>query len=159
MNVVRNDLPRSHRCRWGVALFCCFTAINLAISVGCSPETDPIGRQKVTGVVTLDGAPIVDGAIRFEPANGEAVRTAGGAPISAGLYEIPVKQGLAPGKYRVFITGTQSAADQRSVDEQMNQPAPLRKDAVPAKYNEKSSLTIEVTPTGPNQHDFTLSKK
>lgn len=159
LNDVGIDLPRSCRFRWSAVQLLSVSVVSLVLSGGCGSAADPAGLQKVTGVVTLDGAPIVDGAIRFEPAKGESIQTAEGAPIVNGQYEILAKQGLAPGKYRVFISGTQSAVDTRSIDEQMKHPSPPPKAAVPAKYNEKSTLTAEVTPGGANQHDFPLSKK
>lgn len=128
----------------------------LLTSVGCGPAANSDGRKAVTGNISLNGAPIQSGSIRFEPESGQ---TASGSTIAEGKYEIPADKGLMPGKYRVFINATEPDSDQRSVEDLMNNPGPPKKELIPAKYNKKSEVTIEVTKEGPNQFDFPIESK
>lgn len=124
--------------------------------VGCQSSVDTDGRQAVTGEISLNGAPIQSGSIRFEPVGGQ---TASGSTITDGKYTIPAEKGLKPGKYRVFINATAPDAEQRSAEDLMNNPGPPKKELIPAKYNTKSDVTVEVTEAGPNQFDFPIEGK
>lgn len=122
---------------------------------GCGSAIDTGGRKAVTGDVTLDGVPIVEGSIRFEPQSGT---TATGAMIADGKYEIPADKGLLPGSYRVYINALEPVEDNRSADDMMNNPGPPRKELIPAKYNKKSELTADVSESGPNKFDFLITR-
>lgn len=124
--------------------------------MGCQSKVDTGGRVAVSGNISLNGAPIQSGSIRFEPIAGQ---TASGSTITEGKYEIPAEKGLKPGEYRVFINATQPDAEQRSAEDLMNNPGPPKKELIPAKYNTKSDVKVEVTEAGPNQFDFPIEGK
>ncbi|MBA2116512.1 carboxypeptidase regulatory-like domain-containing protein [Bremerella alba] len=124
--------------------------------LGCESAVDTDGRQALSGNVSLNGAPIQDGSIRFEPVAG---KTASGSTITDGQYTIPAAKGLKPGKYRVFINAVEPETEERSVDDLMNNPGPARKELIPAKYNTKSDVTVEITEAGPNEFDFPIDSK
>src|SRR5690606_38899279 len=67
---------------------------------GCGPG-NPLGRKAVSGTVTLDGAPVQQGSISFQPTHGEG--TSSGAMILGGKYSIEAVDGLADGTYLVQI--------------------------------------------------------
>jgi hypothetical protein len=113
----------------------CFALV--ASFPGCE-GSDPLGRKGLSGQVTLDGAPIKQGSIRFESETGAATVLATGAPIVDGAYELPREGGLVDGKYKVIVTAAEP--DTRSADDLMNNPGPPPKELVPAKYNVNSEL-------------------
>ena len=139
--------PRTHL----ATLLCLFLGLFCAIlATGCSGD----GRLAVHGTVTLDGEPVSGGNILFLPV-GEG-GTKGAEDIIAGKYAIPPERGLLPGKYRVEIRWAKSTGKQiPSGDPGMMMEERL--EAVPAKYNEASTLTAEIT-AGENKHDFALTK-
>ncbi len=123
---------------------------------GCQSSVDTDGRKAITGSVSLNGSPIQSGSIRFEPLAGQ---TASGSTIAEGKYEIPAGKGLKPGEYRVFINAVEPETSERSAEDLMNNPGPPRKELIPAKYNTKSDVKVEVTEEGPNQFDFPIETK
>lgn len=135
--------------------------LSLAISagiLGCGGDT--IGRNAVTGTVTMDGAPLDYGAINFLPDAGNSAQVGAGAVIENGEYSIPREQGLPPGKYRVAITspsgGAPSEPDKGLTAEQaMNQATVASKEQLPPKYNTETELTAEVSAgSAPLQFDY-----
>jgi len=144
----------SHR---ALTVFSCAVLACLFVS-GCGAEKDPQGRLPISGAVTLDGAPLNKGSIRFEPQDAQA-GTPSGAMIDKGRYAIPRDQGLAPGVYRVILTATEASAENRTADEIMNNPGPPPKELIPPSYNRQSKITVEVKAAGPNQFDFPIKTK
>ncbi|MGI9177892.1 MAG: hypothetical protein ACR2IT_08565 [Pirellulales bacterium] len=102
----------------------------------------------LSGEVNLDGSPLAEGAIRFEPADGKG--STAGASIQNGRYNARM---MANG-YRVQI----SSAD-------MTPPPGLPagefftgRERIPARYNEQKELTVDVK-QGANSADFDLRSK
>jgi hypothetical protein len=103
---------------------------------------------KVHGTVTLDGKPLPNAAVSFQPVSGKD------GPSQAltdkeGKYTLtylPGHPGAAIGEHTVRITGKPADA-----------PASV-KETVPPKYNEKSELKVAVK-EGDNTHDFKLESK
>src|SRR5262245_37526651 len=110
-----------------------FTAIGLW---GCSSER-PTGT--VTGEVTLDGQPIKDGRISFEPIDGQG--QTGGAAIVEGKFKaekVPV------GKMKVAINGNKVVGKHKVYDTPESPVVDQVVELVPYKYNFQSELTLEV---------------
>ncbi len=119
--------------------------------IGCS-GADSWQRAAVEGEVTLDGAPLASGTIRFVPhvdTNGPAAF----APIVDGRYSLSAEEGPATGRYTVEITsvrktGSQvTGADGRTYD--------AEKQFLPSHYNVDSTLEADIKPEG-NLHSFEL---
>jgi hypothetical protein len=129
----------------------------LVISVllsGCGGGGDGLPRQPVSGQVTLGDKPLPGGTIQFLPEGGGV---SGGGTIADGSYEIRRESGLTPGKYTVSIS---SAAEGSPAASDTPGPAPrLAKEAIPERYNRKSTLTAEVKADGSNTFDFKLDPK
>lgn len=141
----------------------CLLFVTLVSVGGCGAGVDPLQRQAVVGNVTLNGEPIEEGSITFQPeaASGETTTggaTATGAVISEGKYEIPKENGLAPGSYRVSISSPEPVPD-RSGDDLMNNPGPPRKERVAAKYNSKSELQAKIESGSQNTFDFQVTSE
>lgn len=132
--------------------------IGLACSLcGCSPR-DSLNRKAISGSITVDGKPVPNGSIGFEPLVSGGVGS--GAVITDGKYSIAKQDGLPPGKYRVRITGDDGqnfgvSEGKMPGDEIM----PPRKSLVPESWNAKSKHEIDVTDTGPFVFDFQIDSK
>lgn len=132
-------------CRAFVPCLVILAAMSLA---GCSPSKE----SSVTGRVTLDGSPLSQGTVAFEPQAGGML--AAGALDANGNYELLTNQldGLTPGKYRVKVL-----AWERTPDPPDGGLPPPGKLLVPEKYTQvtTSGLTFEVMP-GKNRIDIEL---
>jgi len=116
---------------------------------GCGPSQDLPDLGQVTGTVTLDGKPLADANIAFEPQAGGAVST--GQSDSSGQYEIWYNadvKGAALGKHVVRI-------------EKFPDPEEHEGDFVllPDKYNVESTLTADVKPGNNENVNFELTSK
>lgn len=74
--------------RWSPLLL----TLLVLVSAGCG-KSNPLGRQAVTGTISLNGQPLEHGTIEFSP-QGEG--TASGAVIENGSFSIPADKGLPP---------------------------------------------------------------
>ena len=86
-----------------------WAAIGVLILVtlpGCGPKSD---RLSISGKVTLNGAPLDLGSIRFS-SDGGGKLFASGAVVKDGEYHIPQLKGLPPGTYRVEINSPDTKA-------------------------------------------------
>jgi hypothetical protein len=130
-----------------------FGACILAVGMtGCAD-----GRAKhyaVSGVVKWQGKPLDHGAITFL-AEDPAIGT-GGAMIKDGQYDIPAKQGLLPGRYKVVITSVDS---KNKVLDPDSPPGylPVPKDRIQPKYNAQTTLMADVKAEGQNTFNFEVN--
>src|SRR5262249_15201367 len=124
----------------------------VGILLFCGCDWSPT-RLAVSGNVTLQKAPLKNGTITFYPVS---AGTRAGAVISNGKYENARQTGLNQGVSRVRTARPEgkTPADASAA------PGPsgnfASKDRIPAEFNLKSKLEIEVTSAGPNQFDFTI---
>ena len=111
---------------------------------------------KVTGMVTLDGAPLagggdIRGTVTFTRADGSGV-PAVGILDSAGYYDLATanRQGIPPGNYTVAIAATKIIIPEPGA-------TPSGRPITPRHYARanESGLTAEVQP-GKNTIDFSL---
>jgi hypothetical protein len=147
----RTDRERGGR----VALLLALAAILPASGCG----DDALGRQAVSGTVTLKGKPVEVGMLEFRPAapaSDGATYTRSGAVIADGKFDIPKEKGLVPGKYKVSI----SAPDKHHKlgGDELPGPTSSRtsKDLIPPEYNLKTKLEVEVKNDRPNTFDFAV---
>jgi hypothetical protein len=136
-----------------------FLAISVSLTFGCGGGTpkDPLGRQAVSGKVTLDGKPLDAGSISFQPLAESGRATASGAVITSGQYKIPAESGLAPGEYRVVILSPEPEP-KRTADEMMNNPsATPSNERVAAKFNKDTELKATIKSSSPNVADFAVT--
>ena len=130
---------------WSMLGLCAVAMLPL---LGCGGSGDVAG---VEGTVTLDGAPLADAAIVFQPEGG---RPSSGRTDAQGHYTLEytaTESGAQIGKHKVMITtaGMEEDATGNLVEV---------KETLPAKYHEKTELTAEVT-GGSNTIDFELTSK
>lgn len=118
----------------------------LALFVAGCGRSD--GRYPVTGSVTFGGQPVESGEIIFRATDGAKASDAG--KIVDGRYTLRASEG----KKRVEITAMREV---KTVQAASGEPPVSFQSFIPAKYNQKSELTVEVTAGGPNTHDFQLT--
>lgn len=136
-------------------------ALVLLNLVGCGGSGDELPREAVSGMVKLDGAPVASGSISFQP-DGPGVLTQGGAIIQGGAYSIDVKMGLVPGVYKVSIYAGEGVLEKKGGGSRSEAPeisTAVPKELIPAKYNNKSTLTAKVEADGKNVFNFDLTRK
>lgn len=119
----------------------------VAAFVGCG---GPTGVATVTGTVTLNGQPLADAMVRFQPTSGGA--PSAGTTDSGGRYELRHTRstlGAVTGSHAVSISTFRAARPDAEP------PEPSRPEQLPRKYNATTELTATVTPGG-NTIDFQL---
>ena len=126
----------------------CLLLCALLPLVGC----DDGNIAEVSGTVSLDGTPIEAGSIMFVPADG-STSTAGGA-IKNGKYSVKVPLG----KMKVSITMPKKVGKKKLYNTPDSPEGDLWAEGLPAKYNEKSELELEVK-SGRNPKNWELTKK
>ncbi|MCA9128906.1 MAG: carboxypeptidase regulatory-like domain-containing protein [Planctomycetales bacterium] len=115
---------------------------------GCGDPT--MGR--VSGTVTLDGKPLPNAVIYFQPVNGE--RPSGAPTDEKGRYDLmyaTTTAGARVGEHKVTIT----TYSEMTIDNETGNHSEGTPELVPDKYNIKSELTATVKP-GQNTIDFSL---
>ena len=119
----------------------------LVLAAGCGGP-DPRSRSfEVTGTVTLDGQPVAAGKMTLIPDDPSLSADAG--PIADGQYKFLA----SAGRKTVVIHATREVPQPGPKDVPRN---PKFEDYIPAKYHEKSELSMEVVPGGENRFDFPL---
>lgn len=118
----------------------------LAIATaGCGGSEVDLGT--VSGIVTMDGKPLPQALVRFVPESGG--RASSSVTDEEGKYNLLYTarvEGALVGPAKVTIT---------TGDPEMSKQYP---ETVPARYNEETTLQVEVEP-GHNEHNFALHSK
>lgn len=127
---------------------------------GCNGDGDQRPRERVSGTVTLDGAPLAAGDITFMPADPASSSTAAAGKVVNGAYDIPHAEGPMPGPYRVSISSVEETAPPNAAKAQPGDgDAPILKERLPATYNKDTTLKADVAKGGKNVFDFPLNSK
>lgn len=129
---------------------------------GCGSDSS-LPRAAVAGSVTLDGAPLVAGTIRFVPIDGTPGQKTS-IPIEAGQFEASASNGPAVGQHRIEIESTDTGGlemdDEEAIDRMRAEGTRRVKVVkVPPWYNQASGLQETVHADGPNDFSFELSTK
>lgn len=114
------------------------------VALGCGPRDT---RVECSGTVTYAGQPVEEGSIGFFPLEGGG--RSEGAVITAGRYRARV----VPGRQRVEIRASRAMSDFKGPTDL----GPPRVDFIPVEFNSRSTLTVDVTPSGPNEFPFNLA--
>jgi hypothetical protein len=125
----------------------------LVLSTGC--DSGPYKTARVSGRVTLNGSPLADAAVTFQPVATKGKDPgpgSGGVTDADGRYTLTLvgktTRGAVVGKHKVLITMYQKddPADDR--------PKPVKR--LPKRYNSKTELQFEVPSGGSDSADFNL---
>lgn len=129
------------------------TLILCTTSTGCGSSGDPLPElADVSGIITLDGAPLANAKVIFEPQNApdKTISKASSATTqSDGSYDLEYNSdasGASVGQHKVIVMKLS------------DNPEEAGKQLVPAKYNDKTELTAEVD-AGDNIINFDLKSK
>ena len=128
----------------------------VCLAAGCG-ESRQLGA--VSGRVTLDGQPLADARVNFQPLSAKRDPGIGsfGKTNANGEYSLTLidekAEGAFVGKHRVMIKAVAAGAGDPADDKQR-----AGGDRVPPEYNIKSTLTFEVKP-GHNTADWKLETK
>jgi hypothetical protein len=132
--------------------------------VGCGGGTaEEFSRAAVQGKVTLDGADLKQGVIRFVPKKGTS-----GPKVSVlienGEFSATAENGPVIGGHRIEIESTDNGGyaldDERAIEQlKASGKRTIEVITVPAAYNTNSTLQAAVTVDGPNEYEFPLSSK
>jgi hypothetical protein len=112
----------------------------------------------VSGRVTLDGHPLANATIVFQPLSEERNPGPGsaGKTDTTGRFTLQLMTGNTPGailgKHKVSITAYEGG----NAIPSSGSNAVFRKALVPHKYNVQTELTFEVSPGGTTTADFDL---
>ncbi len=121
---------------------------------GCGAG-DELKRERASGDVTLDGSPLRDGTILFEPMS-PGVGTAVGGIIRRGHFEIDRARGPVAGEYRVRIYARSDVQAPAREGSSSNKPRPLV-ELIPEIYNVRSKLRTRIVADGRNSLVYDLS--
>ena len=127
----------------------------LFLAVGCGAKN----VAPVSGKVTLDGKPLDNASVTFEPdVSSNPGPTSYGKTDAGGSFSLKVvgseKNGAMVGKHQVRISAFEGAETKSSDDN----PKPL-KDKVPVRYNSQSELSIDVPSGGTDAANFDLKSQ
>lgn len=139
--------------QWGL-----FAVVLTMLVSGCGGHDYPIAP--VEGVVTLDGEPLADAQVGFEPIRAARQAEAGfgsyGQTDAQGHYRLESlhgDQGAVVGKHRVSIS-TMRAEEGPNGEIKIVEP-----ERVPERYQAADALTFEVPEGGTSEADFALTSK
>jgi hypothetical protein len=128
---------------------------------GCGGGDD-LARVPVAGEVSVDGAPLKSGTIRFIP----SAPTAGPAAVATvreGKFELPEAEGPVVGTHRVEIESLDDVGfaldDEQACAARAAKGKPLPKNPIPARFNRQSELTASLTAEGDHELRFELNTK
>jgi hypothetical protein len=116
---------------------------------GCSNNKTAV----VAGTVRVDGEPLEKGSISFVPVDGKGV-TAGGEIVD-GKYTVAK---ASPGTVEVQIRYPKVVGQKKLYDTADSPTRDVFREALPAKYNDRTELRLEVQ-AGKNEKDWDLSLK
>ncbi len=115
--------------------------------LGCGKAT-----TSVSGVVTIDDAPLESGIISFAPTEGEG--TAVVATISGGKYSAQ----MSTGKKQVQISAPMVIGKRKEYDGPNAPEVEITDERLPERFNSQSELTYEALPGQQTQNWNTVSK-
>jgi hypothetical protein len=122
----------------------------LLLFAGCSGGAR---TGTVSGNVTVDGQPLADGTISFNPIDGNTPTS--GGKITNGSYSVEVPTGAQ----KIIISAQKVTGSRAAYEGDPNSPRiNITAEILPKKYSEAATteLTLDVK-RGSNKKDFTLS--
>ncbi|ODU01388.1 MAG: hypothetical protein ABS79_01745 [Planctomycetes bacterium SCN 63-9] len=129
-------------------------AVVLTVS-GCGGSaSDGLPRQAISGTVTLDGQPMVGGAVTFIPDGFEGPGV--GSPIQDGAYSLSAQDGPVPGRYRVAIYRQMPTGKTIQDPDDTSVVFEEKFETIPEIYNVRTELKAEVKAGGSNHFPFDL---
>ncbi|MDR0337233.1 MAG: hypothetical protein LBI18_09100 [Planctomycetaceae bacterium] len=129
--------------------------VTISITIGCN-NIDLQGRKPVHGTVTLNGTPLTDGQISFEPIGTQKLKTRSGGSIKKGHYLLKGAFGLVPGEYSVVISSMEEVPGSRVEGADPMTVKSEYRDVIPPKFGSASEQKITVTESGKQIFNFKM---
>lgn len=132
-----------------------FIVFVIALMLGCESSKDQLAP--VSGIVTLDGEPLSDGVVIFQPMAGDNLNVGPGSNARTDeqgrfvLNTIDEQPGAIVGRHRIRIYSF--SPESPRVDDTDSEPPSER---VPPRYNHRSKLTFNVSAEGTGEANFDL---
>jgi hypothetical protein len=130
----------------------------LVAALGCGSR--PI--VPVSGKVTLNGKPLANAMVAFNPIPKEGSSEAGPGSVGTtdenGAFTLkvsPDRKGALVGRHRVAISATNPPTG--GGDARLPRGGRALRNTIPSRYNEQSELTLEVPSGGTDRADFELT--
>lgn len=144
---VSNHISSHHL--WKSVMRRSYLAVMLVLVCLASTGCGSSGPAKITGAVSLDGEPIEDGRITFEPRDGQGPTAE--AVITKGSYAAEV----SAGKKVIRVVGMRVVGERPAYAGDPNSPKiKITQNFVPPKFNEQSELVRDVATS--TKMDFEL---
>ena len=136
---------------WKEVQFSCVVLplVFVVFLVGCGDD----GRLPVQGKVTVDGVPVENGYIYLTPLP-ETDGPTTGAKITDGSYKIESGKGVFQGSFQVAIKVWEESK-KMTEDFATGEKTKGIQQTLPAKFNTKTELTVEIT-GDKDSYDFNL---
>lgn len=128
------------------------TAASLFLLFGCG-KSDGLKRAPITGLVTVEGAPLAGASVQFTPVGGTPGEGALGVADAQGKFVVVSSRqndaGIPPGEYTVVVSlladpdGTHLSSEATQADH------PFAQEIVPAPYSSPDSpLKVTIAKEG-----------
>ena len=136
-------------------------AAGLSLMLGCGRPSGP-RRVAVRGAILFDNQPLKAGRIKFTPIDTSKGPTAV-ATVTDGFYDFNARNGPVVGKHKVQIESLidpgfeldNEAAYARKATQMVAKPV-LPPQPIPPEFNERTTLTVTVSPEGEKKLDFSV---
>jgi glycine/D-amino acid oxidase-like deaminating enzyme len=138
----------------------CWLGLIVVVALGCG------GRQyaSVSGKVTLNGKPLANALVTFQPMAPDGALDAGmgstGRTNDNGEYALRLSSGdngARVGRHHVMVTLLAVKDRDPEDDTRVVRGGPPLLDTIPARYNSESTLTFEVPSGGSQAGNFDLT--
>jgi len=130
-----------------------FLGVLPVLSAGCGGSKEGPLRLTVRGTVSLDGQPLESGSILFVDPAGQIQSYF--ASVKNGAYQTEMEAGA----WDVQITAIRELKDKMVPDGAGTGMVPASEQYLPARYNEKTGLRIDVKPGEKNEFPFQLTSQ
>lgn len=136
-------------------------AIGLLLVLGCGRSAGP-RRVAVRGAILFDNRPLKAGRIKFTPIE-SSKGPAAVATVTDGFYDFDARSGPVVGKHKVQIESIvdpgfeldNEAAYAQQASQRVAKPV-LPPQPIPPEFNERTTLTVTVSPEGEKKLDFSV---
>lgn len=125
----------------------------LAVVAGCRDSNYDLVR--VSGIVTLDGAPLEGAAVKFQPRGGGIMSYA--TTDAEGRYELRTMDDQPGAMVATHVVSIYKSSG--NVDLTTEEAQPAVRQLIPERYNHRSELEYEVKSGDRKSADFALTSK
>lgn len=126
---------------------CCCSLLIFVIALGCGggPQDVPeLGT--VSGTVTLDGKPVANANVRFQPVDGRASEALTDEQGNYSLRYTADSLGAKVGEHHVYVSTASEGYASESTGEDEGKWVEGQEETIPKRYQEEGSLVKKVEP-------------